>query len=165
MPQYELCYILAAQVSDDQVPAVTEEIKGYIEKFEGTNIIENHLGKKKLAYQIKKTKNGYYVVVRFSMPSTKVPELEAKIRTNNDIIRHLVIKLDEHLKRLEKDREAQAKLTSNRQTPEDEQEAEKNAVENTNPEKKVALEPEPEKSDASLDDQIEAALSADDIIN
>lgn len=112
MPRYELCYILAAQVSDDQVPGVTEQIRQFVSDFGGTEISEEQLGKKKLAYPIKKTRNGFYVVVTFTMDSRKVNALEAKIRTQTaTVIRHLLINLDEHLERSEKDKVAQSKLT------------------------------------------------------
>ncbi len=163
MPQYELCYILSALVGDDQVQNVADEVKGYIEKFGGTEVIENHLGKKKLAYPIKKTKNGHYVVVRFAMPSLNVPALETKIRTNTSVIRHLVVKLDEHLKRLEKDQAEQAKLSQNRneEASEEKPQIPTPVASVVTPELKLDMEPEKDK--ASLDEQIEAALN-DDII-
>lgn len=112
MPKYELMYILASSVSDDQVPAITDQIKKFVESFGGTDITETELGKKKLAYPIKKTRNGYYVVVNFDMEAQKVNELDAKIRTQTGtIIRHLLVNLDEHLERLAKDAVEQAKLS------------------------------------------------------
>lgn len=111
MPKYELCYILSAQVSDDQVPAVTDQIRKYIEDFGGEDIEEQQLGKKKLAYPIKKTRNGFYVVVVFNVDSKKINKLEAKIRSQTaTIIRYLLINLEEHLKRSAKDKAVQASL-------------------------------------------------------
>ena len=80
MPKYELMYILASSVSDDQVPVITEQVKKFVTDFGGTNLEETQLGKKKLAYPIKKTRNGYYVVVSFDMEGTKVNDFDAKIR-------------------------------------------------------------------------------------
>ena len=104
MPKYELMYILAATVSDDQVPQVTEQIKQLVADFGATNVVEEQLGKKKLAYTIKKTKNGFYVTLTFDLPGAKLNLLDAKIRTQTaTIIRYLIINLDEHLKRAAKD--------------------------------------------------------------
>ena len=80
MPQYELMYLLGSQVADDQVPAISEQIKKFIGDFGGTDVRETLLGKKKLAYPIKKTRNGHYVVVDFVMEGNKVNELDARIR-------------------------------------------------------------------------------------
>lgn len=168
MPRYELCYILAAQVSDDQVPAVTEQIKQFVADFGGTEIQEEQLGKKKLSYPIKKTRNGFYVVVEFTMESNKVNELEAKIRTQTStIIRHLVINVDEHVRRSAIDKVVQSTLSKN---PEDEEEtpAKKTPAPRPAPKvEKVVKEPEVTKpepveiSSEELDKEIEAALSED----
>jgi len=104
MPKYELMYILAATVSDDQVPQVAEQIKQIVADFGATDIVEQQLGKKKLAYTIKKTKNGFYVALTFELPGDKLNLLDAKIRTQSaTIIRYLIINLEEHLKRAAKD--------------------------------------------------------------
>lgn len=173
MPRYELCYILAAQVSDDQVPGVTEQIRQFVSDFGGTEISEEQLGKKKLAYPIKKTRNGFYVVVTFTMDSRKVNALEAKIRTQTaTVIRHLLINLDEHLERSEKDKVAQSKLThrpgeeegQTTPTPAPAAPAPKEVVAEKPQEAvaaEIAAEEPAEISSEDLDKQIEAALSED----
>lgn len=183
MPRYELCYILAAQVSDDQVPGVASQIRQFVTDFGGTEVQEEQLGKKKLAYPIKKTRNGFYVCVQFTMDSRKVNDLEAKIRTQTGtIIRHLVVNLDEHIRRSEIDAVAQSKLSKR---PEDGSEGESPApaavapvatpvvaevapaiVEEAVETPEIEIEPAPKKepvtlSSEDLDKQIEAALSED----
>lgn len=111
MPQYELMYILASQVADDQVPTIADEVKKTITTLGGNVIAEERLGKKKLAYPIKKTRNGHYVVVNFDMPGPAVASLEAKVRTQSaSIIRFIIVNLEEHFRRRAKDVVAQAKL-------------------------------------------------------
>lgn len=118
MPRYELMYILSSGVSDDQVPEVSEQIRKFVSDFGGTEVEETNLGKKKLAYPVKRTRNAFYVVVNFSMPGEKLNEFDAKIRTQeNTIIRYIIVNLDEHLKRTARDLEIQAKLQLNRPTP------------------------------------------------
>lgn len=124
MPRYELMYILASSVSDDQVPAITEQIKTFITDFGGTELEESQLGKKKLAYPIKKTRNGFYVVDAFSMDGKQINEFEAKIRAQNSIIRHILVNMDEHMARLEKDKVEQSKLTRKPEMMEGEEAAE-----------------------------------------
>ena len=110
MPKYELMYIIGGHVSDDEAPKVAEEVKKFIETSGG--IIEKHeeLGKKKLAYPIAKAKNAFYIVDNFSAPGENVNDIEHKIRTSQNIIRHLIINMDEALERMEKDRVVQAKM-------------------------------------------------------
>lgn len=103
-------YILASGVSDDQVPNTTAEIEQIVQDFGGGNINHELLGKKKLAYQIGKTRNGHYGVINFDLEGSKVSSLDAKIRTQKaTIIRHIIVNIDEHLERTEKDLVVQAK--------------------------------------------------------
>lgn len=103
-------YIIGSNVSDDQIPQISDEVKKAIETESGTVEKLEPLGKKKLAYPIKKTKIGDYILVNFTAPSEKINEVEHKIRTNLNIVRHLVINMDKALVRMEKDRVLQAKL-------------------------------------------------------
>ena len=115
MPQYELMYLLGANVADPDVPQITEQVKKFVADFGGTEIEEQQLGKKKLAYPIGKIRNGYYVVVNFAMDGKKVNDLDAKIRTmDSTIIRYLLINQEEHLERTKKDAIVQAKMNKNR---------------------------------------------------
>ena len=110
MAKYELMYIVGSQISDDEIPKTVDEIKKFIESEGG--IIESHeeLGKKKLAYPVKKTRNGFYVLDNFSAPADKINEIEHKIRTSLGVVRHLIVNMDDAYVRMEKDRVAQAKI-------------------------------------------------------
>lgn len=157
-------YILASSVSDEQVPAATEQVKKFVVDFGGENVEESQLGKKKLAYPIKKTRNGYYVVVTFDMDTKRVNEFDAKIRTQGNIIRYLIVNLDEHLHRLEKDVVAQAKLSKQPDPETSSAERPTRHVSAPEPEykpvatKPVAVAP---MDAASLDKKIEEALTED----
>lgn len=150
MPRYELMYILASSVSDDQVPETSKQIEQTVSDFGGSNLNHELLGKKKLAYQIGKTRNGHYGVINFDMEGKDLAALEAKIRTQkNTIIRHLVINIDEHLERLEKDRVVQSKIK--RRPPE---ETATESESKPKPTKKTAP-----VSNEMLDEEIEKALT------
>ena len=110
MPRYELMYILASTVSDDQVPAVASQIVQFVTDFGGTEIEESQLGKKKLAYPIKKTRNGFYGLVSFMMEGSGLFAFDAKIRTQNNIIRYIIVNMDEHIARSAKDVITQSKI-------------------------------------------------------
>lgn len=144
MPRYEMMYIVTSNISDDQIPTVTDGVLKFITESEGKVIKEELMGKKKLAYPIKKTRNGFYGAVTFDVPAAKVNELDAKVRNNPDIIRHLVISMDEALVRMEKDAIAQEKMNKNRG------ERAKTAEKTSEP-----------VTEGNLDQKIEEALSED----
>ena len=162
-------YILASTVSDDQMPEVAGQIVKFVEDFGGSEIQETQLGKKKLAYPIKKTRNGFYGVVDFVMEATKVNALDAKIRTQgNTIIRYILVNMDEHHEHLAKDREVQAKMNHNRPAEMIEKDKQASMGEEV-PASKPAVKaeaapaptPAPELSAAELDIEIEKALTED----
>lgn len=158
MPKYELMYILSSGISDDQVPQAAENIQKIIADFGGTQIIEQQLGKKKLAYPVKKTRNGFYIVLTFNMDTKKINELDAKIRTQDaTIIRYLLVNLDEHLVRLDKDVVAQANMNRNQQAGL----AQKAAAENVLAKSEGIAKPAVELNAEELDKKIEEALIED----
>jgi small subunit ribosomal protein S6 len=151
-------YLLGSHVADDQVPAIAAQIKKFVEDFGGSNVVETQLGKKKLAYPIKKTRNGHYVVVSFTMDTKNINQLDARVRSQDaNIIRYILVNLDEHFERIEKDKVEQAKL-SRRPQAEEGAPKEKEAA----PEKKEkAPAPVLEIDSEALDKKIEEALSED----
>ncbi|MDX2230173.1 MAG: 30S ribosomal protein S6 [Leptolyngbyaceae cyanobacterium bins.349] len=94
MPQlYETMYILR--------PDLAEETQ-YIEKYQailrdsGAEILETqHRGKRRLAYEIKKQREGVYVQMNYRAPGTSVAMLERAMRLGDDVIRYLTICQDE----------------------------------------------------------------------
>lgn len=153
MPQYELMYLLGSNVADTDVPTISEQVQKFITDAGASDIRETQLGKKKLAYQIGKTRNGHYVVVNFAMDPLKVRDIEAKLHAmDQTIIRYIILNLEEHNERLAKDKIAQSKIV--RREP----------VESESKEETTALKPaEPlaEIDDKALDEKIEAALTED----
>ena len=104
-------YLLGSHVADTDVPKISQSILKFAEDFGATEVKEALLGKKKLAYPIKKTRNGHYVVINFTMDGKNINAFDAKIRTQDaNIIRYLMVNLDEHLERMEKDKIEQAKI-------------------------------------------------------
>jgi len=159
MPQYELMYLLGANVADDEVPKISQSVLKFAEDFGGTEVKETQLGKKKLAYPIGKTRNGHYVVVNFTMDGKNINAFDAKIRTqDSNIVRYIIINLDEHLERMAKDKIAQSKIV--RKGPPAEAAAAKPMLPGESPLKKEAA-PLLEINQEELDKKIEEALSED----
>ncbi len=159
MPQYELMYLLGSHVADDEVSKISQQIVKFAEDLGAKEIKETQLGKKKLAYPIKKTRNGHYVVVNFEMDGKGINDFDARVRSQeNSIIRYIIVNLDEHLERMEKDKAAQAKLV--RRAPVAEASAAV-APEPAPKKEKVAAEPIIDLNQEDLDKKIEEALNED----
>ena len=100
-------YILSSAVVDTDEPALTDDILSQITSLGGQILNVEKLGRKKLAFPIKKTRNGFYVLVNFMLDGEKIHEVDHKIRVTSGIIRHLTLNKEESLIRQAKDREEQ----------------------------------------------------------
>jgi len=95
MNKYEMMFIVKATMEADQVKATAENIKKTAET-EGAKVTEyKELGEKKLAYPIKKELNGYYFVMQLEASKEAEAEINRKAGLDENILRHLIIKLDE----------------------------------------------------------------------
>ena len=95
MNKYELCVVLSAKIEDDERAAVLEKVQKYITRFGGTVTGIEEWGKKKLAYEIQKMKEGFYYFIKFDAPATAPAELESRVRIMDGVIRYLVVRQDE----------------------------------------------------------------------
>lgn len=94
MNKYELILVVNAKIEDDARVATVEKAKGYIERFGGTITKVDDWGKKRLAYEIQKVKDGYYYIINFESESTTPGELEQRIRIMDNVLRYLCIRVD-----------------------------------------------------------------------
>ena len=94
MNKYELAVVVSAKIEDDARAAVIEKVKGYIDRFGGTVTDVDEWGKKKLAYEIQKMKEGYYYFIHFESDSTGPSEIEQRMRITDNVIRFLCVRQD-----------------------------------------------------------------------
>ena len=94
MNQYELALVVNAKIEDEARAAAVEAVKNLITRFGGniTNIDE--WGKKRLAYEIQKMREGYYFFIKFESDSKCPGEIEQRIRIMESVIRYLCIRQD-----------------------------------------------------------------------
>lgn len=95
MNKYELAVIVNAKIEEDERVQVVDKCKALIERFGGqiTNI--DDWGKKRLAYEIQKMKEGFYYFIQFDAESTAPAEIESRIRIMDNVLRFLCVKQDE----------------------------------------------------------------------
>ena len=92
MNKYELALVLNAKVEDDVRTATLEKVKGLVERFNGTITNVDEWGKKRLAYEIQKMKEGFYYFIHFEAESTVPAEVEQRIRIMDNVLRYLCVK-------------------------------------------------------------------------
>ena len=78
-----------------------ESIKNLIKKFsdlintDGTVTSVEKMGKRKLAYEIQKQKEGFYIVIKFEAKPELIAELERNYRITDEVIKFMVVKEEE----------------------------------------------------------------------
>lgn len=90
MRHYELMFILDPQ-SEDAEQEIRQRVEGAITSRDGTVVSYERLGKRRLAYPIKKRNYGIYYLVNFKGEGRVVGAVENFLRWNTDILRHIII--------------------------------------------------------------------------
>ncbi len=95
MNKYELAVVVNAKIEEDERTAVIDKVKAYIERFGGAITNVDEWGKKRLAYEVQKMKEGFYYFIQFDADATVPAEVESHIRIMENVIRYLCVKQDE----------------------------------------------------------------------
>jgi len=89
MRKYEVMYIIRTDIEQEAVQAAVEKFQGIISN--GGEITKHDvLGKRRLAYEIKKFRDGHYVLVNFTAEPAVVAELERVMKISDEVIRYLI---------------------------------------------------------------------------
>ncbi|HEY6048165.1 MAG TPA: 30S ribosomal protein S6 [Sphingomicrobium sp.] len=112
MPLYEHVFLARQDLAQAQVDALAENASKIIGDNGGKVVKTESWGLRSLAYRIAKNRKAHYVMLDLDAPAQAVAELERQSNINEDVIRFLTIKVDEHekgpsamLRRGDKDRE------------------------------------------------------------
>ena len=96
MPLYESVYIARPDISATQVEALTADWTKILEENGGKVTKDEYWGLKSLAYRIKKNRKGHYSLMNIDAPAAALAELERNMRLNEDVLRYMSIRVDEH---------------------------------------------------------------------
>ena len=81
---------------------LNEAVGKLIEKEGGTIVRLDDLGRRKMAYPIKKKTEGYYVMFEIEGSGQEIAELERRMRVNDMIVRYITVRVDEDRKKADK---------------------------------------------------------------
>ena len=94
MRNYETLFILKPNVEEESRKAIIEKFKNIIN--EGGEVVSvDEWGLRRLAYEIQKVKEGYYTLINFKATSETIVELERNYKISDDVMRFIVINLEE----------------------------------------------------------------------
>ena len=94
MNKYESVIIINPAIDEDAVKAIVDKFSSLINENGKVEKVDM-LGKKRLAYEVKKNKEGYYVIFYFEAKPELITELERNYRISDDVIKFMTINVNE----------------------------------------------------------------------
>jgi len=96
MALYEHIFLARQDVTAPQVETLTEQLKTVIAAQGGSVSKVEAWGLKSLAYRIKKNRKAHFTLLNITAPSAAIKELERQLSLNEDVIRFITIRVEEH---------------------------------------------------------------------
>ena len=114
--QYELVYILPPETTEQQATELHEQVASVVSRMHGTVEKTENWGRRKLAYEIGKAREGTYVVETIGGSGELMKEIDRRLRVTDAIIRHLIVRVDEDLRVAERHRSERKATQARRRT-------------------------------------------------
>ncbi len=95
MRKYETTVIINPELEEAAITGVIEKIKGIITGFNGEVVNVDNWGVKKLAYEVKKYRSGYYTCIQFNAGNDAIDELNRNYRIMDEVIKYIILRLED----------------------------------------------------------------------
>ncbi|HJX70263.1 MAG TPA: 30S ribosomal protein S6 [Dehalococcoidia bacterium] len=95
MRNYELTVVFSPEIAEEDVDTAIERVNQFITQKEGVIIEVKRWGRRKLAYPIENFRDGNYVLTQLKLQPSQAKELEANLRSREDVLRYLLVRLEE----------------------------------------------------------------------
>ena len=93
--KYETVYIVRPNLDDESVDRTVAAVEDYIKGLGGTVLSTDKKGRRRLAYEVNKMRDGFYVMIRYEAKPDVVAQVKRMMMLSEDIIRSLVVVLEE----------------------------------------------------------------------
>jgi small subunit ribosomal protein S6 len=100
--QYELVYILAPDTTEQQVTDLHGQVDAVVTRMHGRIEKTENWGRKKLAYEIGRHKEGVYVLEVIDGSGDLMKELDRRLKVMDQVVRHMIVRVDEEKKVVER---------------------------------------------------------------
>ncbi len=114
---YEELFIVRPDASEEEVDPLMEQLKNVVAQTGGTLDKTEKWGVRKLAYRVTKYNEGQYILLQFSAKPETVKEIERRLRVSDLVLKHLTVRIDEKLKRIDKRKKAREKRAARKPAP------------------------------------------------
>ena len=97
--QYELLYVVSPVVTEDGVTELHARIEEIVQQLGGTIEQTDNWGRRRLAYEINRHREGTYVLELVNAPGSALSELDRRLRVMDELLRHSIVRVDEDLRK------------------------------------------------------------------
>lgn len=97
MRNYEALYVLRPDLGDEEIEALVTRFSQLVSNAGGEVLKLDPWGKRRLAYEVKKLREGYYVLMQFKGSADIARELERVLKITDNVIRQLIVRMEEGL--------------------------------------------------------------------
>jgi len=101
---YELVYIVKPEATEELIASIHEQVEQTTQRMGGSLSKTENWGRRKLAYEIKRQKEGVYVLEVIEGTGELMKELDRRLKVVDQVIRHLVVRVDEEQRVVERTR-------------------------------------------------------------
>ena len=112
MRNYEIIFIVRPDVTEEDVDKLIAQMEGVVTATGGKLEKTEKLGRRRLAYRVRKQREGFYVLFRLQGAGDTVKEFERRLKVMDTVIKYLTVRIDEDLERAEKFKALRAKQES-----------------------------------------------------
>lgn len=92
MVSYETMYILRPDVNEERLDQAINQYQEILTENGAEKLDTQHRGKRRLAYEIQRFKEGIYIQMNYDAPGAAIAKVEKAMRMSEDVIRYLTIK-------------------------------------------------------------------------
>jgi small subunit ribosomal protein S6 len=112
--KYELVYVVSPDATDDQVTDLHTQVDAIVQRLGGQFEKTENWGRRKLAYEIGRHKEGTYVLEVINGSGELMKEIDRRLKVTDLIIRHLIVRVDEEQAVIERTRAARTETSRRR---------------------------------------------------
>jgi small subunit ribosomal protein S6 len=154
--EFETTFIVQPEISDEGLAAIRARLDGILARHGAVRLMCDDLGRKRLAYEVRRFQKGHYLELVYLDRGPVVPEIERALRLDDSVLRFLTVQVAPHVEDIEKRKseaaaleEERARKAAERAAREAEEEAARAAEESAGDER----ERDPERDDDDVVDE------------
>ena len=108
---YEVMFIVRPDLAEEDIEKLISNLESNVTSVGGTVKSTEKMGRRRLAYLVRKFQDGFYILMTLEGTGEMVKEIERRLRVTEQVIKFITVRTDEEQQRLEKIRKLRAQRT------------------------------------------------------